>query len=817
MKYIYTLLLLFFASSCVDDLNQSNPNKIEKDRFYEDIDDVNASLNSVYSVLRASNTLGVTEEPLRSDIAITGNRRGVTSSNYLYNQNFDFTTAQINSRWAYLYRGIFYSNQVLEAADRIEKQEGEEGLGETDAAEMKLIRAQAHFFRGLFHYWASYLYNNGEIIIRTSVPQDPEDYPAKRSPKAKVLEFCIQEFLTAYKDLPEKWSSKELGRVTSGAVAAYLGQLYLYEANYEEAKKWFKVVMDHPDKPTEEPYYKEGAEPYNYELTLNLDDNFYDVHEFNSESIFEVNYSTEFYPEEGGNSDTGLANSFSKAIAPNGQGSSIGGNSAVLPPFWLMDSLRNEKMDFNDTRNFISYDDPDLGEYLNLPYILDATGKKIVSVTKHKRKIPLRAVQTVAFVDDDCESLYYGYPPYYCENRVAGKSIISYNSDNYSYFKKFTNCKTLKKEDIVLSRSGINFRLMRLADVYLMYAECLIEGGINEAYVQEALDYINQIRQRSALVLRGHKSASTGIDASRYKYTGDGPTYDEQDYTAAQVMNALMWCERPLELCLEGFSMRSIDLNRWARRFNDNDFVYNRYRYINSFEYLSRTVNGVGQNYCFYEQYRNEPNESFLTDAEKSAGYKVPVTAAPNYTPHIYELLNSNDEVVAYIQFGNLTQFQLQKGGTNKPCMDNTREYIPGSGIFYIDHLVKRWNDATASQIEDRMQYVLNFTDLPLLSYKSTEEQFAIDAAAFGLKQGRKIQEGTYYVKNEKNGNIKIAAPVANATYRLPLLEVGEVPGTDAKSDFDNAVLNYTFEANFTYPIPQTEVQNNPMVNEINE
>ena len=76
----------------------------------------------------------------------------------------------------------------------------------------------------------------------------------------------------------------------------------------------------------------------------------------------------------------------------------------------------------------------------------------------------------------------------------------------YSVFKKYTNWQTRKSEDeIPKADSDINFRLIRLADIYLMYAECLIKGGADDNGVAEASKYINRVRKRAGTVLIGRK------------------------------------------------------------------------------------------------------------------------------------------------------------------------------------------------------------------------------------------------------------------------------------------------------------------------
>ena len=62
------------------------------------------------------------------------------------------------------------------------------------------------------------------------------------------------------------------------------------------------------------------------------------------------------------------------------------------------------------------------------------------------------------------------------------------------YLKKFQNWWLDRESD--QSISGINERVIRLADVMLLYAECVLKtGGISDA-----LEKINVIRKRSGVV-----------------------------------------------------------------------------------------------------------------------------------------------------------------------------------------------------------------------------------------------------------------------------------------------------------------------------
>lgn len=609
MKIINLSILSFALAfiSCTDQLEQTNPNSPTTETYYKNINEASTALNSVYNVLKSKNTLGILEENTRGDLGVDRDNRGNKSTSSLFNQDFNSASNEIYNRWNCLYRGIFYANQVYEGLNKMVS----EGKLSENSYDYKTLMGQVRFFRGLYHYWLSLLFNHGDIIIRTSVPKKSSEFYKSLSHKEDVMKFVIDEFQYAFENLPAKWGSSDQGRPTSGTVAAYLGQLYLYDKNYDESKKWLQIVMD---------INPEINNNYGYKLTKNLDDNFYEAGEFNSESIFEANYSLSYLTEYDGNSDFSISNDIAKGLASGGD--FIYGYGTFNPALWLIDAYKNEDKDPLDERNYIdTIADTKMNQYL--PKVSSATiteGKNII-VTKditfydgnrYIRQMPLRGVQSIAYCKDDCESLYYGYPPY-CRlpKQNADGTIVSADANENLYatfqgqrsalFKKFTNCSVASGESQVGSKSAINFRLMRLADVYLMYAEDLIEGGTNDEGVSEALKYINRIRKRSALSLLGTCDGENNEYSGQATYLGgirnfeqNKSSYPNQSLsiiptendgceivpvTAANLMKQIMWRERPLELAVEGFAMRAIDLRRWGvtkERFED---LYSHYRY----------------------------------------------------------------------------------------------------------------------------------------------------------------------------------------------------------------------------------------------
>ena len=104
--------------------------------------------------------------------------------------------------------------------------------------------------------------------------------------------------------------------------------------------------------------------------------------------------------------------------------------------------------------------------------------------------------------------------------------------------------------------SDVNVRVMRLADVYLMYAECLIEGASGPGTPEQ---YINLVRDRARNI--------PGADV--YPLTGELPSVEDL-IAAAPVINgrridnltAALRHERMVELAFEG--KRFEDIVRWG-------------------------------------------------------------------------------------------------------------------------------------------------------------------------------------------------------------------------------------------------------------
>lgn len=241
MKKINSVLLLFIPlmmvmTSCKKELlNQNAPDQLTTDNFYTSKEKALSGLAAAYSQLESfvgwDNYVEArsVREFYREDYV----KPGDDAFNYPWwidHYNFSFTSGNyaIDLLWRDNYRGINFTNQVLENVAKMSTEL-------IDEPSRKVILAEARFLRAYYHF--KLLVNFEKIIIRDKVPTSEGDLPKATSERKDVYDMIIADLKTAETDLPLKSQrpATELGRVTRGAAQAYLGKVYLYRANEEPA------------------------------------------------------------------------------------------------------------------------------------------------------------------------------------------------------------------------------------------------------------------------------------------------------------------------------------------------------------------------------------------------------------------------------------------------------------------------------------------------------------------------------------------------------------------------------------------------------
>ncbi|EIJ40774.1 RagB/SusD family protein [Galbibacter orientalis DSM 19592] len=591
------LLCILICSSCSDDfLTETNPNELSTVSFWKNNIDLNSGLTAVYNGFKNTQILNVVGENNRADLNYPGFGRPNPNNQLavFYNHTFNDSQVDINNKWSALYVVIFRANQVIENGNRlIDTYTDQEKIDEANQ-----IIAQARFFRGISYTYLYNMFNKGSVPIFDFVPEAESEFYQPLSPASKVKEFYLADLEFAYSNLPPIWTSNDdLGRVNAAAAAAELGRSYLYEEDYTTAAVYFNDIITNSE--------------YARSLVSNIDDNFSEVGEFNSESILEISYSVNFKSELSPYDSQNVSNTLGRSFAPG----NLGGYRIGLPSCWLQIAYKNEELDLNDPRNYVPCQE---GE----------EGCDPITLTK-PRKYSLRASYSLAFADD-LDTPYYG-------GHLPG-TVTIFNNNECAYFRKYSNWATVDSENdfVPNTRSGLNIRLVRLADIYLMLAECLIKGGTDEGGVTQAISLINEVRHRSALQLIGLSTTSTYPTAN----------HDNKIYTAKDVMDHLMFIERPLELAEEGHAIRFLDLRRWGILKERFENLSNRRYYATDFE----TVDLKGKPVIRYGAILNE-GENPISNGFEFQDFQQ---AAVNYNENLHGYYPiPNSEVTANPNLNN--------------------------------------------------------------------------------------------------------------------------------------------------------------------
>lgn len=512
-KIIVLLGLALLLYSCQDDfLDQKNPNQLPASEFWKTTADLEGGLNAAYQSFKDEDCVSMVDENERSDMAYPNYLRPLSGKFEYYQQLFNNTSNLPNKKWAALYQGVFRTNQVIEAYKRLEGTFGTTGSDN----EMVALRiyAEARAMRGWYYFMLHNTFNKGSVILFDFVPKDKTQYQKPLAPATEVLKFYRDDLEFAKEKLllvaaaTSNITVTNTGHFSAGTCEALLGKSYLYQGDFDKAAGYFKNVIDN----------------YNYALMPSIGSNFTTKDEFNIESILEVNYTTALKADQT-SADQLLSSSLGRQIGP-------GGYNGSFPASWLIMKYKKDPVDLLDPKN---------------------TGITDVYGVTRNRRFSERTSYSIALPDDTNSD--FGF---YGANTTA--ELAKFGRQQFCYWRKGTNWDIQTKDETntstgIAGRSAVNIRLIRLADVFLMYAECKIESGD----LATAIKYINKVRKRSHVVLLGSATASENAEFN------DGKTsFNDVTYSKTTLTEHLRHTERPLELSFENGDMRLLDLRRWG-------------------------------------------------------------------------------------------------------------------------------------------------------------------------------------------------------------------------------------------------------------
>lgn len=451
---------LLFSSCSESFLEEINPNLPTPVTFWQNEEDVSRGLATCYHLIRRmedgyyGSFQGALHLQMRADDTWASRLEDAATWE---NLSFINTPTTGNVCWGEMYKGIQYTNSVIYYAPNA-------NMDETVRSQ---ILGEAHFLRGFYYFQIAKNYEQG--VLRT-LPQEIDPEYHGLSSYEDLMKQVISDFTEAKKRLPDTRPEAENGRITKGAAIAFLGKAYLWTKDYATAKAEFETIMQ---------------APYTYDLMEDYENNFRDDHEFNKESIWELNYADfgdvgEFWGNgDGTNGYMGnmLAHYFGPCLDSEVTGISGGWYKMQPSPFLIKQFTSEPRPSGSDskwdkrlyTTCFFKYSDyGDVKEDEKFyGGVVDFDRDMWPAIGREKFK--------------------NGVPAYPDVEGVEGRFVFK----KFSCWWSKSGCYSYNNPEVRVN----NYRVMRFAEVLFLHAETCLQTGDPVGAMRD----INRIRIRAGL------------------------------------------------------------------------------------------------------------------------------------------------------------------------------------------------------------------------------------------------------------------------------------------------------------------------------
>jgi hypothetical protein len=426
----------------------------------------------------------------------------------------------LDSKWYHLYCSLQRCNAALNVLNTAS--DSEVANRASRIAEMKVLRAH-------FYFELSRLFNKIPYFDENVANPDYVNIPNDQYTRDEILGMIAKEMLDAADQLPE--TQPEVGRIHKYIALAYAAKVKLYQA-YEQDEKTHRVVNVNKtllnevvsllDKVIASGRYGLLNDFQGLDLIAN---------ENGPESVFAIQYSM-----NDGSASAGRINWSNLLNSPAGN-SPYSGDGFFLPSQDLINAYQT------DANGLPEFDYQSLPDYS----VVNFVDENNVSISNTTHNVDPR----LDFVVGRPTITWKTYTESPCMSWVRDRGTYGHNCAKRFWVSP-------ESSDMYngwpWGASGLNWQIIRYADILLWKAEALIEIGTD---LGTARQLINQVRERAmnSPYVKAFNDASH--DAANYKiapYPTDGWT---QEYARKALRT-----EMRLEKALEG--ERYFDLVRWG-------------------------------------------------------------------------------------------------------------------------------------------------------------------------------------------------------------------------------------------------------------
>lgn len=557
--------VLLTSAGCSDFLEVTDESSVSPDNFPTNLEHVDLLLNSAYAGSHGFGLYGFFWLPeIMYLLDKTHDAYGDYDSRTMLLANDGSTSCtKLREAYASIMNWIQYANAAIEGCEMYYGR-----CADSERPTVDYMKGQALFLRGLA-YWHSQIFFEleskqdglGFPIIR-KVPSTIEEMSPQRAGVTETWAFIIDTFSEAAGLLEGHNSDKT--RVTEWAAKGMLAKALMQAGRRNEARPVLEDIIRNS-----------GARLLDFDT---YSKSFYadEKHEFNIETLYEIDMSRD-----------------PKADGPWGGFTSGTGMPLVMAPWYTAMNIRwknppapgeefatqsnggwgNNFVHDESVRRFgFPLDIPPIRVYnenynsrasmsvSNYPWILDPAYAALSRKVRDDKEADPRLWISAAQPYFDTFSGPRGQTVWYDRSPEAGD--LGYTAHYYFSPKKFTNLDGLETD--LGSLSGVNIPVVRLADIYLLYAEAVADTDPGTA-----LEYVNKVHRRAYNLPVDASSASDYASLS-------SPTMAARNHPEDLLANDPLKYERWAELFAEG--QWWYDIRRWHLLENEMK-VYKRTRY----------------------------------------------------------------------------------------------------------------------------------------------------------------------------------------------------------------------------------------------
>ena len=218
--------LILFISACDKFLEVGQPDNLVKDEFWQNRDQVQSSLNGLYTSLNNCVNLFQAWGDIRSSLYAPGSQATSTHTQFI---SHDIYTENSLLNWGNIYRSIGWINAFIKNAPTalqhdptFKKEELDNMLGE------------AHALRALYYFYLVRAFKEVPII-KEPYESDTQNLSVAASSENEVLDFIEEDLSFALDAAPQTFTNNfhRFGRVTKNAVLAMMADVKLWRNEYD--------------------------------------------------------------------------------------------------------------------------------------------------------------------------------------------------------------------------------------------------------------------------------------------------------------------------------------------------------------------------------------------------------------------------------------------------------------------------------------------------------------------------------------------------------------------------------------------------------